>query len=67
MDGLTATQTLRVTERERNWKRMPVLAVTADSASDSRGSCVDAGIDAVLEKPLNVARIESGLLSVLGP
>jgi CheY-like chemotaxis protein len=50
MDGLTATRELR--RREKDGKRLPVIALTANVSTDGRTACVEAGMDDFLSKPL---------------
>ena len=47
MDGLEATRELRRRER-----RVPVLGLTAHATADRRQQCLDAGMNAVLNKPV---------------
>jgi len=51
MDGLEATRMLRVHEREKQCKRTPVIALTANAIAGDRGRCLDAGMDDYLSKP----------------
>jgi CheY-like chemotaxis protein/HPt (histidine-containing phosphotransfer) domain-containing protein len=50
MDGLEATRRLRV--REGNGRRTPVVALTAGALVDDRRSCLEAGMDGFLTKPV---------------
>ncbi len=50
MDGLVATRLIRQSEQETG-KHTPIVAVTAGM---DRGSCVDAGMDDYIEKPVRV-------------
>jgi signal transduction histidine kinase/ActR/RegA family two-component response regulator len=51
VDGLEATRRIRATEIERGWPRVPVIALTANTATDDRVQCRRAGMDYFLGKP----------------
>ncbi|BDY05812.1 ATP-binding protein [Ferrimonas sp. YFM] len=48
MDGYSATEALR-----RRGCRMPILALTATTTAEAHRMCLDAGMDAVLHKPIH--------------
>lgn len=48
MDGYSATEALR-----RKGCRMPILALTATTTAEAHRMCLDAGMDAVLHKPIH--------------
>ncbi|CDS06005.1 hypothetical protein LRAMOSA08533 [Lichtheimia ramosa] len=53
-DGVEATKTIRRHEKEQNSKiRLPIVALTADIQDCARATCVNAGMDGYLTKPLN--------------
>ncbi|HEY0855837.1 MAG TPA: response regulator, partial [Albitalea sp.] len=52
MDGIEATMHLRQLQRSGAMPPFPVIAATADTTEQSRQRCFDAGMDAVLHKPL---------------
>jgi signal transduction histidine kinase/DNA-binding response OmpR family regulator len=56
MDGLQATRAIRELERGEE-KRIPIIAMTANVSQNDRQKCLDAGMDAFVEKP-----IRSGIL-----
>jgi CheY-like chemotaxis protein len=49
MDGLEATRQIR--QRER-WSALPVIALTAASASEQQAACLAAGMNATVLKPI---------------
>ncbi|MCL2763203.1 MAG: ATP-binding protein, partial [Treponema sp.] len=56
MDGLEATRRIRaLPARERG--RLPIIAITANAYKDDIKSCLEAGMDDHLSKPLDVERI----------
>jgi CheY-like chemotaxis protein len=59
MDGLQATQEIR--RQERPGRHVPILALTAKSASDELARCTAAGMNGLLTKPLDIARLRQAL------
>ncbi|MCL2719706.1 MAG: ATP-binding protein [Treponema sp.] len=56
MDGLEATRRIRaLPARERG--RIPIIAITANAYKDDINSCIEAGMDDHLSKPLDVEKI----------
>jgi CheY-like chemotaxis protein len=53
MDGLTATRKLRQLQREGLIHRFPVIGATGEQDSRNERACIEAGMDAVLAKPLD--------------
>jgi CheY-like chemotaxis protein len=51
-DGLTASREIRTRERRQNQQRVPILALTANSMPGFEATCIEAGMDATLAKPL---------------
>jgi CheY-like chemotaxis protein len=50
MDGLEATRAIRSIPREAN---TPIIAMTAHTRKEERERCLDAGMNAVLTKPID--------------
>ncbi len=61
VDGIEATRRIRAGERSAGLRRVPVVALTANSAPEDRQRCLEAGMDAMLSKPFT----EDALLDVL--
>ena len=61
MDGLTATRRICQREREFGYKRIPIIAVTANTFESDRQDAHDAGSDDFLSKPFE----ENDLAAIL--
>ncbi len=59
MDGVSATRAIRT--RESGSSRTPIVALTANVLASQFQSCLDAGMDDVLAKPLEPARLQDVL------
>jgi CheY-like chemotaxis protein/HPt (histidine-containing phosphotransfer) domain-containing protein len=59
LDGIQATQEIR--RQERPGRHVPILALTAKSASDELARCTAAGMNGLLTKPLEIARLRQTL------
>lgn len=64
MDGPTTIKTIR--ESEESWKRIPVIALTADAMSGDKERYLAIGMDGYLSKPLAERELISEILRVLG-
>ncbi|MBU5463312.1 hybrid sensor histidine kinase/response regulator [Anaerotignum sp. MSJ-24] len=53
MDGITATKIIRAMDRP-DAKEIPILAMTANAFDEDAKSCIDAGMNAHLAKPLQM-------------
>ena len=60
-DGLTATRAIRTWEREEGRARLPILALTANAMAGFERTCLEAGMDGVLIKPLREAELIAAL------
>jgi CheY-like chemotaxis protein len=61
LDGYSATRQLRAWEAQTGRTRLPVVALTAGAFEDDRQHCLDAGMDAVLTKPLAMDQLQATL------
>jgi CheY-like chemotaxis protein len=56
MDGFEATLAIR--EKERNGRRTPICALTANSMSSDRDQCLCAGMDDFMSKPIDLEQLQ---------
>jgi len=65
MDGRDASRIIRQTEQGRE---LPIVAVTADVLPGTRQSCLDAGMDDYMDKPITLNKVRALLSTLLvGP
>ncbi len=64
VDGIEATRRIRAHETERNGRRTPILALTANTLVEDRDACFAAGMDGHLIKPLDRERLAEALAGV---
>jgi two-component system, sensor histidine kinase and response regulator len=68
MDGFTATRRIRDLEQASgHGKRLPIIALTANVMSEDRDSCIAAGMDAHLGKPIEPGQLLDCLSRYLKP
>ena len=56
MDGMTAMREIR---KRPEWKRLPIIALTAKAMRDDHEKCLDAGANDYIAKPLDVEKLLS--------
>ncbi|KQS75608.1 histidine kinase [Rhizobium sp. Leaf384] len=56
MDGLTATREIR---RNAQWKKLPIITLTAKAMPDDQQRCIEAGANDYMAKPLDVEKLLS--------
>ena len=56
MDGLTAMREIR---KRPEWRRLPIIALTAKAMKDDQEKCLDAGANDYIAKPLDVEKLLS--------
>jgi CheY-like chemotaxis protein len=57
MDGLQATEMIRDMESKRNWRRLPVLGLTAHAIQGYQETCLVHGMDGYLGKPFEIKQL----------
>lgn len=55
MDGYHATRRIRRLEQEKGLPRIPIIALTANVASDNQQKCFASGMDDFLSKPIQIS------------
>jgi len=65
MDGYTLAR--RIRDEEGPGRRLPIVAVTASAMQEDEEQCLASGMDAVLVKPLDMARLSQVLETYLPP
>jgi len=58
MDGIEATRAIRAGELRSGSHRTPIVALTADVLESGRHSCLEAGMDGFLTKPVDPSHLE---------
>jgi PAS domain S-box-containing protein len=64
LDGLQATARIRQMERTSG-KRLPIVAMTAQTGDSDRQLCLNAGMDAYVSKPIRVSELMNLIESVV--
>jgi CheY-like chemotaxis protein len=68
MDGFEATRQIRAWEAARqDGRRLPIVALTASVFQEDRESCLTAGMDDFLAKPINMQQLQATLQRWLEP
>jgi signal transduction histidine kinase/CheY-like chemotaxis protein len=57
MDGHAATREVRLRERQRGSRRIPVIAMTANAMAEDRERCIASGMDDYLAKPYEMGAL----------
>ena len=63
-DGVEATKAIRTSEKP--CAATPIIALTANSDSDTIMRCLEAGVDGYLSKPINIASLSNAISAVIG-
>jgi len=64
MDGVTACRLIREMEKERlaaGTKRIKIIAVTANAYDDNWQTLLDAGMDDIMNKPIDIEKLQKML------
>ncbi|AVT79198.1 ATP-binding protein [Rhodopseudomonas palustris] len=64
LDGLEAARQIRTQEAERARRRVPILALTANTLAEDRDACLAAGMDGFLIKPVDPDKLAGILANV---
>ena len=64
MDGLEATRRIRALDRE-DAGRVPIVAMTANAFAEDKRACLEAGMNAHVGKPVDVAVLREAIASVI--
>jgi CheY-like chemotaxis protein len=64
MDGLTATQEIRKREKEKNLRRTPIIAITANALEEDQQKGREAGIEKYIVKPFSKKEIYAQLVAL---
>jgi len=57
MDGLAATEQIRIAETEKGWSRVPILGLTAHAIQGYQDTCLTHGMDGYLGKPFDILQL----------
>lgn len=58
MDGYQATREIRSIEHRQRLERIPIVALTAEGMSGDRARCLEAGMDDILLKPVEISLMD---------
>jgi two-component system, sensor histidine kinase and response regulator len=64
MDGLTATRTIRESERKTQL-HLPIIAMTAHAMKGDRERCMEAGMDGYVSKPISSKEVAEAIARIL--
>ena len=59
IDGYALARTIRQEEAARKTRRVPIIAISAESGEAHREHCLDSGMDGVLGKPLRLEMLRN--------
>jgi two-component system sensor histidine kinase/response regulator len=63
MDGLSATKEIRKAERETG-NHVPIIALTANAMKHDEDTCLEAGMDSYLAKPVSGRKLSAALANI---
>ena len=66
LDGIAATRAIRAAEAESGRPRTPIIALSANAMTHQVKEYLAAGMDRHVAKPIELAKLHSALLGVLG-
>jgi CheY-like chemotaxis protein len=65
LDGIETTRKIREREAVRHVRRTAILALTANTLTEDRQACLEAGMDGFLVKPLDRDKLIDALARLL--
>jgi len=65
MDGISATQEIRRLEKEESGKKIPIIALTANTIKGDKEKYLDSGMDDYLPKPIDFKELQKTLAKYL--
>ena len=66
IDGLEVTKKIRK-KQQGNGRHIPIIGLTAHALQKNREECLQAGMDDVLVKPVNIKTLQQMVYRVIGP
>jgi len=64
MDGVTSTRRIREFEVAKKISRTPIFSMTAGTSDHDKAECIEAGMDGIVEKPINLTQIQDILSQI---
>eukprot|EP01028_Stygiella_incarcerata_P007312 TRINITY_DN3018_c0_g1_i1.p1 TRINITY_DN3018_c0_g1~~TRINITY_DN3018_c0_g1_i1.p1 ORF type:complete len:1281 (-),score=341.44 TRINITY_DN3018_c0_g1_i1:48-3575(-) len=61
MDGWESTREIRKLEASMSYDRIPIVAITAETHSETRDKCIESGMNDVLFKPVQLGMVRDSL------
>lgn len=61
IDGYVLARTIRQEEAARNARRVPIIAISAETGDVHSEQCYDSGMDGVLNKPLRLGMLQKAI------
>lgn len=61
MDGITATMIIKEKQNSGEYKKTPIMGMTANALKEDRQKCLDAGMDDYIAKPLDFEELSDKL------
>ena len=65
MDGLAASRAIRAREADLQWRRTPIIGVSARALAGDRATCLEAGMDEYIVKPFQREHLIDVLVDVV--
>lgn len=60
-DGIGTTIFIREYEKQRCWRKVPIIGLTGQENEKTKKICLDSGMNLVLPKPIKKIEIENAL------